>query len=117
MDILVGAEYVIASALITLAQNGADCISFSMLRDLGWNIQQRCNAMGVEAIILTSGIDIKATVYDFPDYFEYENIDEPVIRVKKSAPIEGLKARFMLRLPKNVNDIIRAETSSYLGVA
>lgn len=59
MDISVGAEYVIASALIALRNHGKDCISFDTLRDLGWNIQQRCNEAGVDAIILTSGTDIK----------------------------------------------------------
>lgn len=117
MDISVGAEYVIASALITLAQNGVDRISFSTLSDLGWNIQQRCNETGVEAIILTSGTNIKAAVYDFSDYFEYENVTEPMIRIKKSVPIEDLQTRFMLCLPKSVNEIIRNETISYLKAA
>lgn len=117
MDISVGAEYVIASALITLGRHGVDHISFSQLGDLGWSIQQRCNEMGVEAIILTSGTNIKAAVYDFSDYFEYENIDEPMIRIKKSVPVKDLQARFMCCLPKSVNDVIQSETASYLNVA
>lgn len=117
MDISVGAEYVIANALIVLSQKGIDRVTFSTLRDLGWSIQQRCNKAGVEAIILTSGMDIKAAVYDFSDYFEYENISEPTILIKKCVPIKDLQERFILCLPKAVKEVIQETTVAYWEAA
>lgn len=64
-----GAEYVIASALIPQGKKGANERPFDQLRNIGWKIQQRCNKTGVDAIILTSGPNLKAAVYDFFDYF------------------------------------------------
>lgn len=58
MDIFVGAEYVIANALIFLSRQGRGYVSFDQIRSLGWNVQERCNEAGVEAIILTSGIGV-----------------------------------------------------------
>lgn len=117
MDISVGAEYVIANALIFLSQRGEDRISFDQIRSLGWNIQERCNEKGVDAIILTSGMDVQAAVYDFSDYFEYVNDDKPMICVKKNVPIDNLKDRFVYYLPKHVAEVIENETSMFLKQA
>lgn len=55
---------------------------------------------------MKSGTDIKAAVYDFLDYFKYENIDEPVIRIKNSVSVDDLRTRFMYCLPKKINSVI-----------
>lgn len=117
MDISVGAEYVIANALIYLSRRGQDRISFNQIRNLGWNIQERCNEKGVNAIILTSGMDVQAAVYDFSDYFEYVNEGRPMIRVKTNVPIESLENRFVHYLPQNVVKVITRETSTFLKKA
>lgn len=117
MDISVGAEYVIANALIFLSQSGEDRISFDRIRSLGWSIQERCNEEGVDAIILTSGLDLQVAVYDFSDYFEYVNDEKPMIGVKKNVPIENLKSRFMYYLPKKVAKVITDETSTFFEKA
>lgn len=117
MDISVGAEYVIANALILLSQRGIHEVSFDHLRNIGWKIQQRCNETGVDAIILTSGLNLKAAVYDFSDYFEYVNEKGPMIRIKKSVPIGTLKKRFIYCLPSDVAKVIKKETSSYFKAA
>jgi len=117
MDIFVGAEVVIAKVLIALSRRGEDRVSFRQLGNIGWNIQQRCNANGVDAIILTSGKELKAAVYDFSDYFEYENIEEPMIRIKKSVPITDLEKRFVFCIPSDVEKVIDQETDSFLKTA
>lgn len=114
MDVSVGAEYVIANALVFLSQLGIDRISFDQIRSLGWNIQERCNEAGVDAIILTSGIDVQAAVYDFSDYFEYINDGRPMISVRKNVPIQNLENRFVYYLPKRVADVIKTATSAFL---
>lgn len=114
MDVSVGAEYVIANALIFLSRLGEDRISFDQIRSLGWNIQERCNEEGVDAIILTSGIDVQAAVYDFSDYFEYINDGKPMICVKKNVPIQSLKNRFVYYLPKSVETIITEVATAFL---
>lgn len=113
MDISVGAEYVIANALIFLSRLGKGCVSFDQIRSLGWNIQERCNEAGVDAIILTSGIDVQAAVYDFSDYFEYINGGKPMISVKKDVPIESLKDRFVYYLPQTVASVIEDAMSVF----
>lgn len=117
MDISVGAEYVIANALIFLSQLGEDRISFDRIRSLGWNIQERCNETGIDAIILTSGIDLQVAVYDFSDYFEYVNNGKPMIRVKKNVPIQSLENRFVYYLPQNIATVIKDITSIFLEKA
>lgn len=117
MDISVGAEYVIANALIFLGQQNGGCVSFDLIRSLGWNIQERCNEAGVDAIILTSGLDVQAAVYDFSDYFEYVNNGTPMISVKKDVPIESLKNRFVYYLPQNVAGLIETVTLTFLKKA
>ena len=106
MDIQVGAEYVIANALIELRKHGKECITFGQLRNIGWRIQQLCNKEGINAIILTSGSRLTDAIYDFSDYFEYGETDaplyEPMIRIKNDYPIEDLKDRFVYCLPDNV---------------
>lgn len=112
MDTFVGAEYVIANALIALSKRGEDCISFSRLRSIGVKIQQYCNKEGIDAVILTSSDRITTAVYDFSDYFEYSEADgdtnDPMIRVRKNTPIAQLEKRFVGYLPV---DIIRMLTT------
>lgn len=113
MDISVGAEYVIANALILQGKKGVNEVPPDQLRNIGWKIQQQCNKTGVDAIILTSGLNLKAAVYGFSDYFEYVNTGEPMIRIKKSVPIATLKKRFIYYLPPDVAEAIKEGTVSY----
>lgn len=114
MNTLIGAEYIIANALIFLKQREKDHISFNLIRNLGWNIQKRCNEECIDVIILTLGIDVQSAVHDFPDYFEYINDGEPFIRIKKNVSIKKLENRFVYYLPTNIASIIRAVTKDFL---
>ena len=110
MDTFVGAEYVIANALIALSKKGHDSITFSKLRTIGVQIQQYCNEQGIDAVILTSGDKISAAIYDFSDYFEYAETEtpfrEPMIRIRKNIPITQLETRFVGYLPLDIIDVL-----------
>ena len=75
MNTFVGAEYVIANSLIALKKKGIDYITFSKLREIGFEIQNLCNTNGVDAIILTFGDSISSAIYDFSDYFQYREVN------------------------------------------
>ncbi len=117
MSFFVGAEYVIANALIQLKQKGQNFVTFAFLRRLGWQIQQVCNNTGINAIILTSGYYIKDAVYDFSDYFEYvlDANQGPLICIKKDTPIEDLKDRFIYCLPDDIAKVIIDKTSDLVA--
>lgn len=105
MNTFVGAEYVIANALIALKEK-QDYITFEKLREIGVKIQQSFNEHGVDAVILTTGDRIKSAIYNFSDYFEYDEIGDdipkPIIRIKKSTTCKDLEQRFMGYLPLDV---------------
>ena len=115
MDVFVGAEYVIANALIELKKKGEEYISFDKLRNIGWEIQKLCNEEGINAIILTSWSRIKDAIYDFSDYFEYFEGPEPMIRVKSDRPITDLENRFVFCLPKDVATLITQNISKWVA--
>lgn len=113
MDTFVGAEYIIANALIVLSRKGKDCITFSELRSVGVQIQQYCNENNVDAVILTSGDSISNAIFDFSDYFEYVEPtpphNEPMIRTRIGTPISRLEQRFVGYLPLDVAWVLITE--------
>lgn len=120
MDAFVGAEYIIANALIVLSKKkGEDRISLSKLRFIGVQVQQYCNENGVDAVIMTSGLNISNAIYDFSDYFEYMEPaspnDEPMIRVRKGIPISRLEQRFIGYLPLEVVRVLLTELPKFVA--
>lgn len=119
MDAFVGAEYIIANALIALNKKGMDCISFSRLRDIGVQVQRYCNENGVDAVILTSGDSISNALYDFSDYFEYvessPSSHEPMICVRKGTPISRLEQRFIGYLPLNIVQVLLTQLPRFVA--
>lgn len=119
MDTFVGAEYIIANALIALSKKGYDSITFNKLRTIGVQIQQYCNENGIDAVILTSGDKISAAIYDFSDYFEYAETEtpvrEPMIRIRKNIPITQLKSRFIGYLPLEVIDVLMRKIPEFVA--
>ena len=107
MNTFVGAEYVIADSLIALKKKGIDYITFSKLREIGFEIQNLCNTNGVDAIILTFGDSISSAIYDFSDYFQYREVNgEPAILIQKNTTIIDLQKRFVGYLPIDVLSIL-----------
>lgn len=119
MDTFVGAEYVIANALIALSKKGQDCISYSRLRSIGVKIQQYCNREGIDAVILTSSDKINTAIYDFSDYFEYIETDgdtsNPMIRIRKNTPITQLEKRFVGYLPVDIIKMLTAKIEEFVA--
>lgn len=119
MNTFVGAEYVIANALIALKRRGQDCITFEKLREIGVEIQRCCNERGVDAVILTSGDRIASAIYNFSDYFEYDETDDefrkPVIRIKKTATCGDLEQRFVGYLPVDVLRLLREKVGELVA--
>ena len=107
MNTFVGAEYVIANSLIALKKKGIDYITFSILREIGFEIQNLSNTNGVDAIILTFGDSISSAIYDFSDYFQYREVNgEPAILIQKNTTIIDLQKRFVGYLPIDVLSIL-----------
>ena len=107
MDVFVGAEYIIANALIALKRKGVDQIKYSSLQSLGIDIQKTCNEQSVDAVLLFSPYNVSAAIYNFSDYFSYdESGKEPIIRLNSKAKIEDLENRFMGYLPMDLLIII-----------
>lgn len=96
MGTIVGAEYLIANALIALGQSGVDQISVQELRDFGISVQQRCVDENVDAVFLVADGYVEAAVYNFSDYFKYkkENGIE-YITINNNKPLDDIKKRFM----------------------
>ena len=106
MDAFIGAEYIIANALIALRGKGQDSISISNVRSIGVQFQQYCNENNIDAVIMTSGLNISKAVNDCSDYFEYVESalseGEPVIRIQKGVSIARLKQRFIGYFPPKI---------------
>lgn len=110
MNTFVGAEYVMANALIALKRKGTDFITFERLREIGFKIQTIFNEQGLDAVILTSGDSISVAIFDFSDYFQYKEIDgAPAIVIHKDTTITDLENRFVGYLPVDVLGVLIKE--------
>ena len=100
MGVSVGAEYIIANALIALNKKGIKQIKMSALQNFGIEVQKICIEQSVDAVFLYSKNNVSAAIYDYSDYFDYFDDDkDPLIRIKNSANIEDIEDRFIGFLP------------------
>ena len=110
MNTFVGAEYVMANILIALKRKGEESITFERLREIGFQIQTSFNEKGLDAVILTSGDSISAAIFDFSDYFKYDDPDgKPTILIQKDTTITDLEKRFVGYLPVNILSVLLEE--------
>ncbi|MCL2046789.1 MAG: hypothetical protein FWG88_10455 [Oscillospiraceae bacterium] len=117
MDVFVGAEYIIANALIALKAKGIDQIKFSELHDLGIEIQKICNEKAVDAVLLLSGNNVTSAIYSFSDYFTYIDDDiDPSIQLNSSKDIIDLQNRFIGYLPVILLKIIYETAKAFYNV-
>ena len=119
MDAYVGAEYMITNALIVLSrEKSQNYISISQIRSVGVQFQQYCNKNGIDAVIMTSGLNISNVINGFSDYFEYIEPAvsgyEPVIRVRKNVSISRLQQRFVGYMPPKVLRAILTELPKFV---
>lgn len=110
MNTFVGAEYVMANTLIALKRKGEESITFERLREIGFQIQTSFNEKGLDAVILTSGDNISAAIFDFSDYFKYDDSDgKPTIFIQKDTTITDLENRFVGYLPVKILGVLLEE--------
>lgn len=106
MDTFVSAEYIIANALIALAKEGKDCISFCNLREVGRRFQLYCNENNIHAVIQVYGDCIQRVLFECPEYFDCVESDgtlrEPMVHIRNGVSIAALQQRFCGYLPLNV---------------
>lgn len=121
MNISIGAEYIIANALIALnnRKDGLGRVSFEKIREIGDGVQQSCNENGIDVIVDSFGKDIVEAVVGFSKYFEFTHpISEgaaPLIKLNNRMNLDSLKQRFINYLPPDINEIIATETEKVLG--
>ena len=100
MDVFVGAEYIIANALIALGKNGIDQIKLSTLQSFSIELQRLCVENSIDAVFLFSADRVSAAVCNFSEYFTFiDNTEEPAIGLNPTAKTENLEKRFIGYLP------------------
>ena len=103
MTTYVGAEYVIANALIAASEKGQDCISFSQIEDIGQKTQRECDKMKIDTRVYTSERAIITAIDEYPNYFEYVEVEKnPMVRMKKEASVSQLQEQFGAYLPPKI---------------
>jgi hypothetical protein len=103
MGVFVGAEYLIANALISLRKKGISKIAIPALQSFGIDVQQYCSQKQIDAIFLLSADKVFAAIYNFSDYFSFEKIENVnYISINKDTPVEDLENRFIGYLPVDV---------------
>lgn len=115
MCAFVGAEYLIANALIALKTKGINEISFCKLNGYGVTVERQCSEKNIEVVLLLSSDKINDAIYNFSDYFSLgvdETTGESVVKIKKDTDVTDLKERFIGYLPLDVIKILLKEARS-----
>lgn len=113
MVTFVGAEYIIANLLIAMkkTQNRSN-ISLGELNKLGIYLQKMSVEKDVDAVFLISQDQLTSAIYDFGDYFEYNETDKTVC-VKQTKQIADLASRFVGYLPWDVISFLVKTTNEF----
>lgn len=106
MCTFVGAEYLIANALIALNKKGIEQISFSELNKFGIQVRRICDDEKIDVVFLLSRDAINSAVFNFSDYFTIIDEDDPKIQISKNTEIKNLQERFIGYLPFTVIKIL-----------
>lgn len=102
MATFVGAEYIIANLLIAMKKNhNQDSISLEELNNAGIYIQRLSVEKDIDAIFLSSSDQLLMAIFDFSDYFEYDEATQK-IHIVKTKKISDLESRFIGYLPFNI---------------
>lgn len=110
----VGAEYVIANFLIALKKaKNKSAISLGEVNSLGMYIQQMSTETDVDAVFLISQDQITTAMYDFSDYFEYNEIDKTIC-IKQTKQVTDLASRFVGYLPWEVMSFLVKTTDEFV---
>lgn len=102
MATFVGAEYIIANLLIAMKKaQKKESISLEELSSAGVYIQKSSIEKDVDAIFLSSTDQLSMAIFDFSDYFEYDENTQKIYIVK-TKKISDLESRFIGYLPFDV---------------
>lgn len=113
MVTFVGAEYIIANSLIAFKKNrNRTNISLCELNELGIYIQKLSTEENVDAVFLTSQDRVKSAIFDFSDYFEY-NEENKTICIKQTRQVTDLTSRFVGYLPWDIIAFLVKATSEF----
>ena len=115
MATFVGAEYIIANMLIALSKTTKrDVVTLSELSEAGIYIQkQSLEEEKIDAIFLSSSEQVINALYDFSDYFEYDQANNS-IRIVKTKNIKDLESRFIGYLPFNILSFLVKVTTMFV---
>ncbi len=105
MTKFVGAEYVIACALIELKKKGIEEIQVEALSEYGIRMQSYSVEAKIDAVFLTAFPYVEEAVYDFSDYFSVnrnENGDITSISIVKDKEVKDLTYRFVGSIPLDI---------------
>ena len=105
----VGAEYVIACALIELKKKGIEEIRVDELCDYGIQMQKYSIEAKVEAVFLTAVPYVEEAIYDFSDYFcvnKNEEGDIVSISIVEDKEVKDLTYRFVGNIPLDILAVI-----------
>lgn len=109
MTKFVGAEYVIACALIGLKKKGIEEIKVNELCDYGIQMQKYSIEAKVDAVFLTAIPYVEEAIYDFSDYFCVNKNNEgdiESISIVKEKEVKDLTSRFVGNIPLNILAVI-----------
>lgn len=117
MRVFVGAEYVIANALIALRKKGKTSkTTLPSLRNFGIDVQRYCLEKNIDALFLLSADRMSNAVYNFPDYFSLETIDGmDYIDINQDAPVTMLEERFIGYLPWGIIEVLLEKSEAFAG--
>lgn len=92
MEVL-GAEYLMASAIIAQIENGRDTTSISDILSIGEKLQVAFNRLGMDVLVCRT--DFINVIYNFDYYFEYVSINNyNCVKPRGTISINDLKRRF-----------------------
>lgn len=115
MATIVGAEYIIANVLIVLKRlNKKESITLDELSKAGIYIQKQSLVDDeIDAIFLSSSKQVVTALYDFSDYFEYNQGDDSIYIVN-TKNIDDLESRFIGYLPFNILKFLVNKSIEYV---
>lgn len=105
MTKFVGAEYVIACALIELKKKGIDAISVESLCEYGIQMQSYSIEAEVDAVFLTAFPYVEEAIFDFSDYFCVNRNAEGEIKsisIVSDKEVKDLTSRFVGSIPLDI---------------
>lgn len=107
MTMFVGAQYLMAYALIQKIRHGENAVAIANLRDTRWKIQDKLNSTNVDAVVLDN---FEEALYEWRDYFSCVEVNGTnYIKCARFIGIGDLESRFVGYLPMDVLSVIHAE--------